>query len=361
MVAKGLSVKKPSVQDSTAMHLRIKQLAKKEKMSRLHLTNLPRPTTTTHPSTTSHPQLSPIAVPASTQPSLTASLYQTLNLPRAVRFRHDSDRDDPSSTITPHGLAVEHLSTSSQSLSRSTRQRTSQSILQKATQPVPRTAPQKTSSTTTPPIPQTPTQPTPLSLTTPSPGEVSSLEPSSDSGPVRDPQSSKGIPGCASTTLPTQGRALTAPLTHEFTSNSNQMSHQSVSDQQLSGALDSHHRVPRVENHETEIAFLSSLKPEELWRLQIADLVSTMKLQQTMMAAMQERLDSVTSMHTKSEETLKGRIDDLTNEVRHQAGVIDMLRGELDEQDQRVTTQAKKLRQLQAARPLGIKSTTDDG
>ena len=122
------------------------------------------------------------------------------------------------------------------------------------------------------------------------------------------------------------------------------MSHQSVSEQQLSGALDSHHRVPRVENHETEIAYLSSLKPEELWRLQMADLVSTMKLQQTTMAAMQERLDSVTSMHTKSEETLKGRIDDLTNEVRHQAGVIDMLRGELDEQDQRATTQAKKLR-----------------
>ncbi|KAF8985407.1 hypothetical protein BGZ52_010759 [Haplosporangium bisporale] len=117
----------------------------------------------------------------------------------------------------------------------------------------------------------------------------------------------------------------------------------------------------KVENNETEMAYLSNLKPDELWRLQMADLVNTMKLQQTTIAAMQERLNSMTSMHAKSEETLKGRIDELTNAVRHQAGVIDMLRGELDEQDQRTTTQAKKLRQLQATRPLGTKVTTDDG
>ncbi|KFH72854.1 hypothetical protein MVEG_00079 [Podila verticillata NRRL 6337] len=354
-VARGLMVKRASVLDSTAKDLMIKQV-KNGTMSRLQHINPPQQATTAHP----------IAVPVSTQPSSTVSPSQTLNSPRAVRFRDDAVRDadrdaDPSLTVTSNGLAAEYPSTSSQPPSRSTRQSTSRSILQQTAQPVPRTAPQQISPTTTLPILQTPSQPTPLTPTTPTPGEVSSLEPSSDSRPAGDPQSSKGVSRCASTTLPTREPASTAPLTHESTYNSNQMNCLSVSHTQLNGALDAHHSTPRMENNETEMAYLSNLKPDELWRLQMGDLVNTMKLQQTTIAAMQERLNSMTSMHAKSEETLKGRIDELTNAVRHQAGVIDMLRGELDEQDQRTTTQAKKLRQLQATRPLGTKVTTDDG
>ncbi|KAG0090505.1 hypothetical protein BGZ93_009294 [Podila epicladia] len=68
---------------------------------------------------------------------------------------------------------------------------------------------------------------------------------------------------------------------------------------------------------------------------------------------MQERLDSLTSKLVQSEETFKDQVDHLTNQVHRQSGVMEMLREELDEQDQRATTQAKKLRRLQAPRPLG--------
>ncbi|KAF9212109.1 hypothetical protein BGZ59_007208 [Podila verticillata] len=283
-VARGLMVKRASVLDSTAMDLMIKQV-KNGTMSRLKHINPPQQATTAHP----------IAVPVSTQPSSTASPSQTLNSPRAVRFRDDAVRDadrdaDPSLTVTSN--VSFNVVTATFSIY---------------------------------------------------PTKYFSIDPTTDR--------STGTTNGSST-----------DLTNYNSSNStNTISTDSINTYNTNPRRGIFLGTIKVENNETEMAYLSNLKPDELWRLQMGDLVNTMKLQQTTIAAMQERLNSMTSMHAKSEETLKGRIDELTNAVRHQAGVIDMLRGELDEQDQRTTTQAKKLRQLQATRPLGTKVTTDDG